>query len=233
MRGDNFVIGQTHAGGDVVAFNRRDADVQTQINAMAAMFGFIKARQRFASDPRKHAIHRLQHGHFLTHFAQHRCGLKPDIATADNHNVRDIIQAFDHVIHIGPGPDNMHTAQIAPRDRQLPRVAACGPDHMAIGNDCPVRSRDGMRGSINRLHALAEQHIHRTLRPKRSRPDHDAFKRLVAREIVLGQWWALIRIFRLGIDDSDAAFEFCLPQCDGRLRTAMAATDDENVIMHR
>ena len=43
LRGDNFVIGQTHAGGDVVAFNRRNADVQTQINTTAAMFGFIKA----------------------------------------------------------------------------------------------------------------------------------------------------------------------------------------------
>ena len=200
---------------------------------MAAMFGFIKARQRFASDPREHAIHRLQHGHFLTHFAQHRRCLQPDIAAADNHNVGDIIKAFDHVIHIGPGSDNMHAAQVAPRDRQLAWVTACGPDHMAIGNNSPIRRRDAMRGGINRLHPLAKQHIYRTFFPKRSRPDHDAFKRLVAREIVLGQWWPLIRIFRLGIDDSDAAFEFCLPQCDGRLRTAMAATDDENVIMHR
>ena len=90
-----------------------------------------------------------------------------------------------------------------------------------------------MGSGVNAIDALSQHHVDGSLGPKGCGSDHDAFKRLVTSKIVFGQWRALIGIFRLGIHYANAAFIFGLPKCNCRLRAAMAAADDENIIMHQ
>ena len=196
---------------------------------MRAMLRLIETRQRLASHPRQHAIHRLQHGDLLAHPAQHGCCLKPDVTATDNRNLRDVIKCAEHRIDICAGANDMDARQIATLALQPARASASGPNHLAIAYDIAIRRRDRKGRRIDSFDTLSKQHINIALCPECRRPDHDPLERFFACKIVLRQWRAFIGIFRFGVDNTDAALELCLPQRDCRLRPTMPAANNQHV----
>ena len=196
---------------------------------MRAMFALVKARQLLPRDPREHAVLRLQHGDMFAKLGQHRRRLQSDIAAADHHDALRGGEFGHQHIDIGARAHRMDASIIMPRTGQPARAATPGPDQMTIA-DRRLADRYGVRRRIDRRHALPEQHRHVALFPESGRADQQPLERLLPRQIILRQWRAFVRQFRLVADHRNASGEFRLAQRDRGLRAGMASADDHHIV---
>ena len=126
----------------------------------------------------------------------------------------------------------MHASEVAAAAGEPSRVAARGPDQLAIADPVPAGGGQHVCGGIDRHHALPTQQRNVPIRPEAGGPDQDALERLFGREILLGERGPLVRRRRIVADDRDRAVESLLSQRNRRLRTTMPRADDDDLVGH-
>ena len=215
------------------AFDAFDHRVQSNIDAVRAVLGLVKARQFLAGNACQHARERLEHRHLLAQLAQHGCGFKSDVAATNHHNACRRPQLSDHPIDIGATAYRMNAGQVVTLAAQPSCMPACCPDQAVIANAFTVLRGDDMGDRIDRNNSLPCEHGHVALSPKGCGSDQDAIEFLVASQIVFRQWRPLVRNLGLFAGHPDRSCEAALAQCDRCLRTAMPGPHDEDVIPYR
>src|SRR3546814_3632762 len=91
---------------------------------MLAVLAFVETRQFGARDARENTIERLKKNDLLSRLAQHRGGLKPYIAAADDDDLACGFGRRLHRIGIGARAHALHARQVPAGDREHPGGSA-------------------------------------------------------------------------------------------------------------
>lgn len=123
----------------------------------------------------------------------------------------------------------MHARQIMACAGQAGRIAACGPDELAIAYGMAAIRRQDFRPRIDFQDLGAKLQGDPPLFPESRRPDQEAFKLFFVRQIALRQRRAFIRLLWFTPYEQDRTFEPVLSQRDGALGAAMTGANDNDV----
>src|SRR3546814_10820058 len=99
---------------------------------MLAVLAFVETRQFGARDARENTIERLKKNDLLSRLAQHRGGLKPYIAAADDDDLACGFGRRLHRIGIGARAHALHARQVPAGAREHPGGSAGRPDQLAV-----------------------------------------------------------------------------------------------------
>jgi hypothetical protein len=121
-----------------------DSHVESDVNAVVAVFILQKPGEGFASDARQKARLHLDDRNGLAKLAHDSRGFEADVAATNDDNPVRLGQFLLKQIYVGPAADVMHTGKVVARALQTPRLPAGGPNELSIAKDPPVIEADLM-----------------------------------------------------------------------------------------
>ena len=210
--------------------NQRDNSAAgAQIDPVGAVLGLEEIGELFPGHAVQDARQGFKQGHMLAQLGQNRSSFQPDIAAADHHNPVCGLEFFHDPVDIGPIAHRMDAVQIVSGTIHRPRIAAGGPDQLAIGDQRAICCRQSMGNWVDRLHLLSQHQFNILFGPERGRSNIDPLKRLFLGQVFLGERRPLIGRFGLIADHCDRTGKAPLPKRHSRLRAAMPGPDYHHI----
>src|SRR5690606_22540580 len=198
---DNLTVGSGDGFNLVLAINRLYSGIGEDFNPFLTVDPAVERRDFRGGNTLEHAGQGFQYSNVHIEAAQRCCGLKANVAAADDNGFLGMAEVFADMVYIIEVAQIENAGQVVTGNGDFADLGASSEHQLGVGDIGLIVEVYFFVGTIHGSDSGAEDDFNIRTLIKSRRSNHDLVENLFAGEVRLGQWRPVIGQKGIGTDD--------------------------------